>query len=464
MGYLADGSSAGVPPTFLEPDRLYWSSNPNWPYFVWLSPTVEHVISLAQATDSVSILKSSRLDCIHAAFAKGCPVFFDEILKFFGGKAQGRLEWTTDKGINPGVLPFSDFRLLVRATLQNGDRLLLDSFLKLADPSRPVRQSSKSSLGDILLEGLVSGDKPDFEYMITSNTVTNAISSRKYWEGMLLLDRLLREALKNSPAQRLKWLLDLLSKDCLVSAIEKAWTSWELPQCNPFQVFMLGGTSPRHLGLKAGSIKAGNELWIIPALLRQDREIVGLFLDRGLGQLHPLRLNVMQRWSSSWRDIPPNGMPDLPLYCAIFLAFNPKFILFLCERGSSISDSARSEQPQPAIIEHLISLLTVDQARQSFKSANELIGGIFDAERLNLEELSLWESRDILSLNIARGIAREFCPWFAEVAQLRGGSRYDSPSVEAEMPSPLQTQGNWDEWRAEVLRILREYHAKSHGA
>lgn len=406
-------------------------------------------------------------------------MFFDELLKFFDIQVQGRLEWTMDHDFNPESLHFSDFRLLTRGVLRSGDRLLFNSILELA--CSPLINDPALVLGTALLETAISADKIGFEKVITNPMVTNYISSNFDKQGIRLLDDLLSKGLQYFPARGLQWLLDLLPEVCLSCRdIEKRvyGRSGESmpPRKGPPPITSLSGSSLEALILGRRTLHCfqlnnfafidARVLWIIPALLRQDREIVGLILNRNLGRLHPLSLH--QNWNGSSVEIriPPVGMPGLPLYCAIFLAFEPEFILFLCERGAPISDTASSGQPQPAIIEHLISLLTVDQARQSFKRTSKLISNSFKWEDVYLNNNSNMRFIGrILSLDIAQDIVRKQYTWIAQIWRIMQARELEEgpgdSMVEAELPSPLQTQENWDEWRTEVLRILGEHHAKS---
>ncbi|KAH7254342.1 uncharacterized protein BKA55DRAFT_539174 [Fusarium redolens] len=124
---------------------------------------------------------------------------------------------------------------------------------------------------------------------------------------------------------------------------------------------------------------------ILPAAISQVQRFMEILIERNsvTTRMRPFTIRSIWQVESEGEEkftvrherVPPEGMPDWPLYCAITFTFDPKSIAFLCRAGARIdidSTYTRGEQRQPAVIMKLQRKSALDEARQDFINLKEL--------------------------------------------------------------------------------------------
>lgn len=445
-----------------------WPQSPKsvWPTLVWLSPAVRDIFSLAESMDSFAKLYENRFQCIQVAFLRGDSTFFSSLLEHFDipGSWIGGIDSHPPKeeGSLGGVTS------LISSVIRSGNEVLLDSLLKHMDGETLVK-----SLPNFLMEACENRNRVFSKTILKNCTREGIFKETEYW---LRVRACLKKFLHTRPGHTVENLLESVPTDhaaYLASKVkhpvepwfefeENKWHDFHLPK-QLLSVTVLGNTEP----------ESGRELWVIPAILRQDHELLRYFLSRRVVTLDLCDLIMPYKSEGATHhglyheriplegEVPPADMPHYPLYLAIMLASEPSFIRLLCEFGAIIERRSKGEsgtQTDPAIILHLLDLTTLEAARNSFKRALTQIAMIVLPTRKywKLDSHDTWERnpRSSLSrrnelLEIAEVICTHRYQWIIKGPPGHGIlTKYD-------LPPALETQETWDEWRSEVLQILR---------
>ncbi|KAK5991746.1 hypothetical protein PT974_07780 [Cladobotryum mycophilum] len=222
------------------------------------------------------------------------------------------------------------------------------------------------------------------------------------------------------------------------------------------------------------------QLTIFPALSSRNALFVKLLLKNNLVsfQLGAFSIKGKPELLSDlvgfpWNGFVPNDMRYLSLYMATGLVSDLQIIEHMCQAGAPLGQLQRTMMDMtglPRTIERLRATATVQNAR----------GDYLDMKRV-CYAISMARSRNC-GIDYSR-IVKYMCfrETFNSMSRMLLFDGYCQPQQSNEMemiqkhldvylpsdrkgrkhwPDPLQTQENWDEWRAKALGILETYHVK----